>query len=125
MHVKTTIILATDTVSALPIFGQTAINRLILLSCKLGISKIYVISNEKGIAAVNSNMTSLATPLIVENASGLKKVLPFFDIEKHHQNISQTKIIFSSHFLCQNPKLFDTYIRTDRMISGSIIYSPE
>ncbi len=83
MPVKATIILATDTASSLPIFGQTAINRLILLSRKLSISKIDVIGNEKGVAAVNSNMTSLATPRIVENANGLKKALLSFDIKAH------------------------------------------
>jgi len=83
MPVKATIILASDTAINQPIFGQTAINRLILLSCKLDISKIYVIGNEKGVVAVNFDRTPLATPLIVENANGLKKALPSFDIEDH------------------------------------------
>jgi len=83
MPVKATIILATDTAIDLPIFGQTAINRLILLSRKLGISKSYVIGNEKGLVAVNSDRTTLATPLRVENTNGLKKALPSFDIEAH------------------------------------------
>lgn len=107
MPVSTTIILTTNDAGVQPIFGQTAINRLIQLSYEFNISKIYLISNEKGIFDANSVKKPFPAPLIVENAEDLQKAAPLFDISDHD------RILVMNAGLVIDRSLLKKFIDTD------------